>query len=94
MDTHVLPLPKQPRPADVLARPIFSDRDYREVKTLLARTLRAARSLHAGLRAEALLVEIIEYEMRLGAEMDFDFDPPAIPAPGGGVSRRWTDPVW
>lgn len=94
MDTQVLPLPKHPHPADVLARPIFSDRDYREVKTLLARTLRAARSLHAGLRAEALLVEIIEYEMRLGAEMDFDFDPVAIPASEGGASRRWTDPVW
>jgi hypothetical protein len=94
MDTQVLPLPKHPLPADVLARPIFSDRDYREVKTLLARTLRSARSLHAGLRAEAMLVEIIEYEMRLGAEMDFDFDPVATPAPGGAVSRRWTDPVW
>jgi hypothetical protein len=95
MDTHVLPLPKQPRPATALARPIFSDRDYREVKTLLARTLRAVRSPQASLRAEALLVEIIEYEIRLGAAADFDLDPHEdSDTPMGGSSRRWTDTVW
>jgi hypothetical protein len=95
MDTHVLPLPKQPRPADALARPIFSDRDYREVKSLLARTLRAVRSPQASLRAEALLVEIIEYEIRLGAAADFDLDPHEdSDTPMGGSSRRWTDTVW
>jgi hypothetical protein len=95
MDTHVLPFPKQSRLANALARPIFSDRDYREVKTLLARTLRAARSPQAGRRAEALLVEIIEYEIRLGAAADFDLDPTGGEGESsGGSSRRWTDTVW
>lgn len=95
MDTQVLPLPQQPRPTNTLARPIFSDRDYREVKTLLARTLRAARSPQVGRRAEALLVEIIEYEIRLGAAADFDLDPDdQCLTPMGGSSRRWTDTVW
>lgn len=45
------------------ARPIGSERDYREAKTVLALALRSERGPDAGLRAEALLREIVDYEM-------------------------------
>lgn len=45
------------------ARPIDSERDYREAKIVLALTLRSGQGPDAGLRAEALLREIVDYEM-------------------------------
>lgn len=49
------------------ARPIGGERDYREAKTVLALAMRAARGPEGGLRAEALLREIVDYEMRVDA---------------------------
>jgi len=50
------------------ARPIGSERDYREAKTVLALTLRSGRGSDAGLRAEALLREIVDYEMHADSD--------------------------
>jgi hypothetical protein len=75
-----------------LARPIHTERDYREAKALLARTMRSARSTESAMRAEALLREIVDYEMRVDAEqsegwglLDADLDAYA------GPRRRWND---
>jgi hypothetical protein len=69
-------------------------RDYREGKTLLARMLRSARSPQAALRAEALLEQILDFELRMDADRT---DPvaDADPAPDtlSGPRRRWSDPV-
>lgn len=83
---------KHPGTHAALARTITTDRDYREGKTLLGRTMRAPRSFQAALRAEALLKEIVDYEVRLDAEASERIDA-VEPAPGGfpGLSRRWTD---
>jgi len=69
-------------------------RDYREGKTLLARTLRAARSPQAALRAEALLEQILDYELRMDADCTepvIDADP--VQESASGPRRRWSDPV-
>jgi hypothetical protein len=75
-----------------LARAIHSDRDYREAKALLARTMRSARSTEAALRAEALLREIVDYEIRVDTEEGERWDE----AEQGlnayeGPRRRWVD---
>jgi hypothetical protein len=75
-----------------LARPIHTERDYREAKELLARTMRGARSTETAMRAEALLREIVDYEMRVDAEesegwglLEPDLETYA------GPRRRWND---
>jgi hypothetical protein len=76
-----------------LARTIRSERDYREAKTLLGRTMRAPRSFQAGLRAEALLGEIVDFELRLDAAAPHATQETAPePAAFGMLRRRWTDP--
>jgi hypothetical protein len=75
-----------------LARAIHNERDYREAKALLARTMRSARSTEAALRAEALLREIVDYEIRVDAEDEdrWDIVEPELSA-YGGPRRRWMD---
>lgn len=75
-----------------LSRAIHTDRDYREAKALLARTMRSARSTETALRAEALLREIVDYEIRVDAEDaepgdTTDSDLSAYEGP----RRRWVD---
>ena len=91
METQVVPQPRAPMPSR-LARAIHSDRDYREAKALLARTMRSARSTETALRAEALLREIVDYEIRVDAEDaepgdTTDSDLSAYEGP----RRRWVD---
>lgn len=83
---------KHPGTHTALARTMRTDRDYREGKTLLGRTMRAPRSFQAALRAEALLKEIVDYEVRLDAE--FAERAEAVELPSGGFRgphRRWND---
>lgn len=74
------------------ARPIVTERDYREAKALLSRTMRTARSSEAALRAESLLREIVDYEVRI--DTDEDDEPPLVAAGEfhpTGPRRRWSD---
>lgn len=95
MHTQTFTAAKPSRPtASPLARAMRTLRDYREGKTLLARMLRSARSPQAAFRAEALLEQILDYELR----MDADCTDPVIDAypvqdPASGLRRRWSDPV-
>lgn len=83
---------KLPRHHTALARTIRTERDYREGKTLLARTMRSARSFQGALRAEALLKEILDYEVRLDLEAgDGGEAGEAASAHVRGLRRRWTD---
>lgn len=83
----------RPHPVAGFARPITNERDYREAKALLGRTMRSARTHDSAIRAEALLREIVDYEVRLDStdgsdegeftELPFgDYD---------GPKRRWCD---
>jgi hypothetical protein len=87
-----LRLSRRPHRAPRASRPIVSERDYREAKDLLARTMRTARSTEAALRAESLLREIVDYEVRIDVEDD---DEPPLVAAGEfhpmGPRRRWSD---
>ncbi len=75
-----------------LARPIQNERDYREAKALLGRTMRAARSTEAALRAEALLREIVDYEIRVDSTLE-DAAPSGLDLDDhDGPRRRWVDP--
>ena len=76
-----------------LARPIQNERDYREAKALLGRTMRAARSTEAALRAEALLREVVDYEIRVDAADDEAGHPGLGLDDYEGPPRRWVDPV-
>lgn len=83
---------KLPRHQTALARTIRTERDYREGKTLLARTMRSPRSFQGALRAEALLKEILDYEVRLDEENGESCE--AVepgPVHFRGLRRRWTD---
>jgi hypothetical protein len=95
MHTQTFSAAKPSRPtASPLARAMRTLRDYREAKTLLARMLRSARSPQAALRAEALLEQILDYELRLDADCTepvTDVDP--VREPASGPRRRWSDPV-
>jgi hypothetical protein len=92
METQVVTERRAPAKAK-LSRPIHTERDYREAKALLARTMRGARSTEAALRAEALLREIVDYEIRIDAQdqeeawglLDPDLDQYQ------GPRRRWVD---
>jgi hypothetical protein len=83
---------RPPQPAK-LSRPIHTERDYHEAKALLAGTMRSARSTEMALRAEALLREIVDYELRLDMQAEKAFWEP----PGQdqrmlqGLCRRWSD---
>lgn len=91
METQVVQQPRAPMRSR-LARAIQSDRDYREAKALLARTMRSARSTEAALRAEALLREIVDYEIRVDAEDDEAVDNGSADLQEyGGPKRRWVD---
>lgn len=84
----------QPHPVAGFARPISSDRDYREAKALLGRTMRAARSHDTALRAEALLREIVDYEMRIDADhLRSEWTLPSLSFGDDydGPKRRWGD---
>jgi hypothetical protein len=73
------------------ARPITNERDYRESKALLARIMRTADDTESAVRAEALLREIVDYEMRQDSEFN---DPPRaadIDDEYDGPHRRWSD---
>ncbi|MCW5623196.1 MAG: hypothetical protein KIT73_00570 [Burkholderiales bacterium] len=95
METQMIVTKKRNPPTRAkLARPIQSERDYHEAKALLARTMRAARSTEAARRAEALLREIVDYEIRVDSqnadewsEIDADLDTHE------GPRRRWNDPA-
>ena len=76
-----------------LARPIQNERDYREAKALLGRTMRAARSTEAALRAEALLREIVDYEIRVDASEEDAGHPGLDLDDYEGPRRRWVDPA-
>lgn len=91
METQLVQKPRAPMRSR-LARAIHSDRDYREAKALLARTMRSARSTEAALRAEALLREIVDYEIRVDAENAerWDASEPELNA-YEGPRRRWVD---
>lgn len=93
MDMQLHRSTPQPRKSRALARTIHTERDYREGKTLLGRAMRSPRSHQAALRAEALLNEIIDFEIRLDAEGAAALAP-AEPTPEviGGLNRRWSDP--
>jgi hypothetical protein len=91
METQVAQQPRAPMRSR-LARAIHSDRDYREAKALLARTMRSARSTEAALRAEALLREIVDYEIRVDAEDEDNLDAGSADVQEyGGPKRRWVD---
>ncbi|MBX9631739.1 MAG: hypothetical protein K2X67_14580 [Burkholderiales bacterium] len=91
METQVVQQPRAPMRSR-LARAIHSDRDYREAKALLARTMRSARSTEAALRAEALLREIVDYEIRVDAEDEDSLDAGSADIQEyGGPKRRWVD---
>lgn len=91
METQVVQQHRAPMRSR-LARAIHSDRDYREAKALLARTMRSARSTESALRAEALLREIVDYEIRVDAEDEDRWDAanPELSA-YEGPRRRWVD---
>lgn len=72
------------------SRPIESERDYREAKSLLGLTMRAARDDETAIRAEALLRQIVDYEMRLDAE-DAGWDLSGTDDDYEGPRRRWSD---
>lgn len=92
METQIVSERRAPSRAK-MSRPIHTERDYREAKALLARTMRGARSTEAALRAEALLREIVDYEIRIDSQdeeetwglLDPDLDP------YHGPRRRWVD---
>lgn len=94
MQTQSVTEARAPQPAK-LSRPIFNERDYREAKALLARTMRAARSTESALRAEALLREIVDYELRADAQVEeqsweaLDADLRLYQGP----RRRWSDMI-
>lgn len=91
METQVVQKHRAPMRSR-LARAIHSDRDYREAKALLARTMRSARSTEAALRAEALLREIVDYEIRVDAEDEERWDASdAELSSYEGPRRRWVD---
>lgn len=73
------------------ARPITTERDYRESKALLARIMRAADDTESAVRAEALLREIVDYEMRQDAELNDPPHPSDIDDDYDGPCRRWSD---
>jgi len=83
---------RPPQPAK-LSRPIHTERDYHEAKALLAGTMRSARSTEMALRAEALLREIVDYELRLDMQAEEaswktpDQDQRMLQ----GLCRRWSD---
>lgn len=77
--------------AQPLARSIATHRDYREAVALLGRTMRASRSHQGALRAEALLAQVIDYEVRLDAGTAGESDDPAEATTFGGLKRRWID---
>lgn len=84
----------QPHPVAGFARPIANERDYHEAKSLLGRAMRSARTHDSAIRAEALLREVVDYEMRIDEHhlrsewtlpslaFDDDYD---------GPKRRWSD---
>ncbi len=83
---------KHPGTHATLARTITTDRDYREGKTLLGRTMRAPRSFQAALRAEALLNEIVDYEVRFEAGVADRVATVELSSDGfRGLRRRWND---
>ncbi|MEO8040055.1 MAG: hypothetical protein ABI794_14895 [Betaproteobacteria bacterium] len=91
METQALQQQRAPMRSR-LARAIHNDRDYREAKALLARTMRSARSTEAALRAEALLREIVDYEIRVDAEDAERWDAIDNDLDGyEGPHRRWVD---
>jgi len=76
------------------SRPILNERDYRESKALLSAAARSASDPESALRAEALLREIVDYEMRFGiteseglAALETPDDVPGHENP----MRRWSD---
>jgi hypothetical protein len=83
---------RPPQPAK-LSRPIHTERDYRDAKALLAGTMRSARSTEMALRAEALLREIVDYELRV----DMQTQETSWKTPEQdlrvlrGLCRRWSD---
>ena len=87
-----MPEQRQPLP-EKLSRPILNERDYREAKAVLAHIMRPPRSTGAALRAEALLQEIVNYELRLDAQVEepswetSDIEPHVYQ----GLRRRWSD---
>lgn len=92
MRTQLMTEQRQPRQAK-LSRPIHNERDYREAKALLARTMRSARSTEGTLRAEALLREIVDYELRLDSQLEepsWEMPEPDLPL-YEGLRRRWSD---
>jgi hypothetical protein len=97
MHTQTFTAAKPSRPtASPLARTMRTLRDYREGKTLLARMLRSARSPQAALRAEALLEQILDFELRMdpdGIEPAFEASPDPDPVVDtmSGPQRRWSD---
>ena len=86
----------QPHPVAGFARPVSNERDYREAKELLGRTMRAARSHASAIRAEALLREIVDYEMRIDGDhlrSEWALTPLSFDDDYDGPKRRWSDPV-
>ena len=83
----------EPHPNNLthFSRPIESDRDYREAKSLLGLTMRAARDDETAIRAEALLRQIVEYEMRLDEEENGGWDLSGTDRDYEGPRRRWSD---
>ena len=80
----------QPNSLAHFSRPIESERDYREAKSLLGLTMRAARDDETAIRAEALLRQIVEYEMRLDDE-NSGWDLSGTDDAYEGPRRRWSD---
>lgn len=83
---------RQPPNLSQFSRPIGSERDYREAKSLLSLTMRTARDSETAIRAEALLREIVDYEIRLDGESAEDWSRSFADGDDyEGPRRRWSD---
>lgn len=73
------------------SRPIMNERDYRDSKASLAQAMRSAPTAESALRAEALLREIVDYEMRLDIDEEESFSAYEELSDYEGPRRRWSD---
>lgn len=81
----------QPPKLSQYARPIANDRDYREAKAALSRLMRASQGEESAVRAEALLREIVDYEMRLDIGEEESYAAFDAAEDYEGPLRRWSD---
>ncbi|MBI1397097.1 MAG: hypothetical protein GC151_14065 [Betaproteobacteria bacterium] len=92
-ELHGYSLPHRPSTRlSQFARPITNARDYREAKAALSRLMRNPDERDGAVRAEALLREIVDYEMRLDIGEEESYAAFEAAEDYDGPRRRWSDP--